>query len=72
MMAAPMKISGATPEPGAPVRLFSTRIVGGGADTQSGRQYDITADGRFLINVHMNEAAPPITLLQNWNPGAKK
>src|SRR5262245_28066036 len=29
-------------------------------------------DGRFLVNVQLNEAAPPITLLQNWNPGARR
>ena len=40
--------------------------------SQLGRQYDITADGRFLINTALNEATAPITLLQNWNPEAKK
>ena len=72
MMAAPIKLNGATLEPGAPVMLFATRILGGGADIQSGRQYDVTADGRFLINTSLNEASVPITLLQNWNPEAKK
>jgi Tol biopolymer transport system component len=72
MMAAPIKVSVATVEPGAPVRLFMTRIFGGGADIQSGRQYDVTADGRFLIATLLNEAAVPITLLQNWNPAAKR
>jgi Tol biopolymer transport system component len=72
MMAAPIKVNGATLEPGAPVMLFPTRILGGGADIQLGRQYDVTADGRFLINTLLNEAAAPITLLQNWNPDAKK
>ena len=28
--------------------------------------------GRFLINLLLNEAAAPITLLQDWNPEAKK
>ena len=27
--------------------------------------------GRFLINTPLNEAAAPITLLQNWNPPSK-
>jgi hypothetical protein len=72
MMAAQIKVNGATLEPGAPVMLFPTRIFGGGADVQLGRQYDVTADGRFLINTQLNEAAAPITLLQNWNPDAKK
>jgi hypothetical protein len=32
----------------------------------------VTADGRFLINMLLNEAAAPITLLMNWRPEAKK
>ena len=72
MVSAPIKVNGATLEPGAPVMLFPTRILGGGADIQLGRQYDVTHDGRFLINTLLNEAVAPITLLQNWNPDAKK
>ena len=72
MMAAPITVTGNSLEPGAPVVLFPTRIYGGGADIQLGRQYDVTADGRFLINTVLNEAAAPITLLQNWNPDAKR
>jgi hypothetical protein len=41
-------------------------------DTQQRRQYDVAADGRFLINTVLDNAAAPITLLQNWNPDAKK
>ena len=72
MMAAPITVTGATLEPGAPVVLFPTRIVGGGVDAQQGRQYDVAPDGRFLINTVLDSAAAPITLLQNWNPEAKK
>jgi eukaryotic-like serine/threonine-protein kinase len=50
MMAAPIAATGMTLEPGAPVTLFPTRIVGGGGDNFQGRQYDVTRDGRFLIN----------------------
>ena len=39
---------------------------------QQGRQYDVAPDGRFLINTVLDSAAAPITLLQNWNPEAKK
>ena len=64
---------GATLAPGAPVRLFPTRIWGGGVDAQVGRQYDVGPDGRFLINTVLDDAAtPPITLLMNWRPEAKK
>ena len=72
MMAAPTTVTGATLEPGAPVVLFPTRIFGGGVDGQQGRQYDVAPDGRFLINTEVDKAPAPITLLQNWNPEAKK
>ncbi len=72
MMAAPITVTGATLEPGAPVALFPTRIYGGGVDAQQGRQYDVARDGRFLINTELDSADTPITLLQNWNPEAKK
>jgi serine/threonine protein kinase/Tol biopolymer transport system component len=69
LMAAPITINGETLEPGAPVPLFQTRILGGGADAP-GLQYDVSRDGRFLINTILDEAAP-ITLIQNWSPPAK-
>jgi Tol biopolymer transport system component len=72
MTAAPITVTGATLAPGAPVVLFPTRIVGGGVDAQQGRQYDVAADGRFLINTELDSATAPITLLQNWHPEAKK
>ena len=73
LVAAPITVAGAKLEPGAPVVLFSTRIVGGGADyAQTDRQYDVAPDGRFLINTVLDGAAAPITLLMNWNPDAKK
>jgi serine/threonine protein kinase len=68
MMAAPIVVTGATLEPGAPVRLFQTRIVGGGGDTGQGRYYDVARNGRFLINTVLDGAAAPITLVMNWRP----
>ena len=41
-------------------------------DNAQGWQYDVTRDGRFLINTVLDEAAAPITLLQNWTPPAPK
>ena len=67
MMAAPIIVNGSTLEPGKPVRLFSTRIVGGGGRTQ-GPHYDVAGDGRFLINMVLDDRAAPITLLMNWRP----
>jgi hypothetical protein len=72
MMAAPITATRATLEPGAPVTLFPTRIYGGGVDIGQGLEYDVTRDGRFLINTVLDDASAPITLLQNWNPEAKK
>ena len=72
VMAAPITVTEATLEPGAPVVLFPTHIFGEGMDAQQGRQYDVAADGRFLINTVLADgAAAPITLIQNWNPEAK-
>ena len=72
MMAVPITVIGTTLGPGAPVVLFPTRIVGGGDDAAQGRQYDVDSNGRFLINTVLDNAAAPITLLQNWNPEAKR
>jgi hypothetical protein len=72
MMAAPVTVTGTTFAPGAPVLLFPTRIVGGGEDTVTIRQYDVAPDGRFLINTELDSAAAPITLIQNWTPDVKK
>ena len=69
MMAAPITVVGDTLQPGAPVVLFPTRIVGGGASGQIGVNYDVAPDGRFLINTELPGDAAPITLIQNWQPG---
>ena len=66
LMAVPFTIgtSGAA-DPGTPVALFSPRLAGDGFD----RQYDVTRDGRFLVNTVLDDAvAAPITLIQNWRP----
>jgi hypothetical protein len=40
---------------------------------QLGRQFDVTRDGRFLINTVLSDATTaPITLLMNWNPEVKE
>ena len=51
------------------VALFPTRIFRGGVDNGQGRQYDVTRDGRFLVNTVLDDAASPITLIQNWQGG---
>ena len=72
MMAAPIATTAAAVVPGVPVALFPTRVWGGGIDAQQARQYDVAPDGRFLINTVVESAAAPITLVQHWNPDAKK
>ena len=68
-MAAPISVKDGTATPGAPVVLFQTRIVGGGRAYPIIPQYDVTADGRFLINVRVGDTpASPLTLLWNWKP----
>ena len=74
MMAAPITVSRATLAAGTPVKLFQTRIFGGG-EQSLGRNYDVAPDGRFLIetlDTALNSAAAPITLIQNWTPDTTK
>ncbi|MEQ1731816.1 MAG: hypothetical protein ABL982_25875 [Vicinamibacterales bacterium] len=72
MMAVPIRAEGPTVVAGSPSMLFPTNIFGGGVDAQQGRQYDVAADGRFLINSLLPAAPAPITVIQNWNPEASK
>ncbi len=68
-MAVHVSASDAAFSVGAPEALFPTRRFGASA-TVAGRsaQYDVTSDGRFLVNTETDSAAPPITLLLNWRP----
>jgi Tol biopolymer transport system component len=73
MMAAPITVTGSALVPGTPVKLFDTHSLGGGSEDQQGRQYDVASDGRFLINrVRNADTTPTVTLIQNWNPDARK
>ena len=73
-MAAPIASSGTALQPGLPTALFQPRIALGGTVAFGYRQqYDVAPDGRFLINVNVDEfTAAPITVITNWNPAAKK
>jgi hypothetical protein len=65
MMAVRIQSSGSM-EIGKPVPLFQTRIVRGGT-SEVIQQYDVSRDGRFLINVPAEAAVTsPIMLLFNW------
>jgi Tol biopolymer transport system component len=73
MMAASISVTGSALTAGAPEVLFRTHIFRGGTDVQQGWQYSVAADGRFLMNTELDDdVGVPITLIQNWNPDAKK
>jgi hypothetical protein len=62
-------VTGKTLEAGTPVALFPTRIYGGGLDVNTGGvQFDVSPDGRFLVNTILDTVFLPITVLQNWKP----
>jgi hypothetical protein len=67
MFATPVQIrSGEGVDVGAPVSLFATRVI---PPPNSGKhQYAVSPDEqRFLINIAIESATAPITLLLNWN-----
>ena len=58
------------PDIGAPSALFATRLASGSGITGVARkpQYAVAPDGRFLLNVVVEQAAaPPITVVLNWD-----
>jgi hypothetical protein len=62
---------------GPPVPLFSIRLASGSGITGVGAltkpQYAVAPDGRFLMNVAVEEATrPPITIVLNWDAELKK
>jgi Tol biopolymer transport system component len=70
LMAATIAVSAGSLDAASPVALFQTRIIEGGSNSTAKHEYDVSADGRFLINVVPDEAAgAPLTLLQNWKRG---
>jgi len=71
LMAVPISVKGTALEPGTPVPLFQSRVYGG-FTTRLRAQYDVAPDGRFLINVAVEDtASSPITLLLNWKQLAR-
>ena len=64
----PVTVTGDRLEPGAPVRLFAPPIIGGAVDSGIGINFDVSRDGRFLINVALDLEAAPIRLVQHWRP----
>jgi serine/threonine protein kinase len=65
---------GQTLNPGDPVPLFPTHLAQGPGITGTRSQYAVAPDGRFLMNVRIDEAAtaPPITVVINWAAALKR
>ena len=68
MMTVPITVSsnGRSVEPGAPTRLFRTKI---GEPEAGQREYDVTPDGqRFLFDCPVDQRAAPLVVIQHWRP----
>jgi Tol biopolymer transport system component len=76
LMAVPIAVAadGQTLTGGEPAALFMTHLAQGAAITGTRSQYAVAADGRFLMNVIVEETAPtpPITVIVNWAARLKK
>jgi hypothetical protein len=62
---------------GVPAALFPIRAASGAnivaAGSNARAQYAVASDGRFLMNVAVDEGtASPITLVLNWDSALKK
>jgi Tol biopolymer transport system component/predicted Ser/Thr protein kinase len=68
LMAAAAGAQGETFTPGTPEALFQTHMTPGNIR----QQYDVTRDGRFLVNTDLfDTTTEPIHLLLNWKPPKK-
>ena len=79
LMAVPIRLASDRRAVGAgvPVALFSTRLASGANVITGGfasrAEYAVAPDGRFQMNVSVDEAVTsPITTVQNWTVGLKK
>ena len=58
-------------EPGAPQSLFDAHLTT--TDFGTNCQYDVSTDGtRFLLNSSQDRAAPPLTVVSNWETAFEK
>ena len=78
-MAAPITVAtdGQALQPGAPEALFLPRLASGtligGAAYTARPQYAVARDGRFLMNVAVDEGTtPPINIVLNWDAALSK
>ena len=71
LMAVPIRRQGATLEPGDPQCRSSRRRLTRPFSGVAGNirpQYDVAADGRFLMNITAEETTSPIAIILNWKP----
>lgn len=61
MMAVPIKATATSFESGSPRELFSVPVK-----NMTGMPYDVTTDGRFLVNIGGKPTSSPLTLITNW------
>ena len=67
LMAVQVSTAGPVFRTSPPVEVFAPRFAESPALNPFNPQYDVAADGRFLINVAVDDlASVPITLLLNW------
>ena len=70
-----MEASGATLNPGTPIKLLEARYYTGGGG--SGRTYDVSSDGqRFLMikapRTDAGAAPPSVIVVQHWDEELKR
>jgi Tol biopolymer transport system component len=67
LMAVQVSTAGSVFRSSAAVPLFAPRFAESAATNPFNAQYDVAPDGRFLINVAVDDlASSPITLILNW------
>ena len=68
LTAVPIQIAadGRRADVGQPVPLFTARL--GDVMNPNGQQYEVSRDGKFLINTVMEEAESRISIVLNWKP----
>ena len=61
---------------GIPKPMFTVAFAAGAsifaAGAQSRAQYAVASDGRFLVNVQVDDPASPINVILNWDAALKK
>lgn len=66
-MSVPLTRAGTELEVGKPVRVLQSRAF------QGNREYDVSTDGRFLLNVPVDERSDTsLAVIVNWAAGLKK